>query len=523
MESVDRTPRAILWERGSLANVRRVPPSEVFPPSPTSDSKTSVVRYEDLLDAAPFTYLTLDERGRITKVNSTGARLLGSDVESLIGTSFTKYVYEHADVEEFVSHLQRCKHGDQQVSSLLNLRSEQGSVIPVRMLSQPRFSRGETTCFTTICDLTEQHLAEKALRSSEERLQRLNEELDRSVKQRSAELRDTQQLQRAVLDAIPIQVVVVNAEGVIIDVNAAWSSACEAGACGGLAPAKKGDNYLEHCARLITSGEEAAEEAFGLISASLRGRTSSGKVSYSRTDCSGATMWFCLSVTPLPLNAGAVLLHENITTQRQLECEILSAAEREKRRIGQDLHDGVCQHLTDAALVAKSLGDRVASADPELGRDLLEVSGMIQSASHQVRGIARGLLPVELEVGGLAGALRDLAQSSNRRVPTELNCSNDIQITDEELCTNLYRIAQEAVNNAARHSEASRIVISLRRAAGEVTLSIEDDGHGLPVNVTGETGMGLSIMKYRASSVGARLEMGNAPKGGAWIRCVVPA
>ena len=523
MDTVDRTPRAILWERGSRLNVRRAPSTEVIPPSPTSESKASVTIYEDLLDAAPFAYLTLDERGRITKVNTTGARLLGSDLKSLLGTSFTHYVCEHSDVEEFVSHLQRCKQGDQQVSSLINLRSEQGSVIPVRMLSQPRFSHGETTCFTTICDLTEQHLAEKALRSSEERLQKLNEELNRSVKKRSAELHDTQQLNRAVLDAMPIQVVVVNAEGMIIDVNAAWSSACEAGICGGLAPAKKGDNYLEVCARLITSGDEAAEEAFGLISACLRGRTSSGKVSYSRTDRSGATAWFCLAVTPLPLSAGAVLLHENVTTQRQLECEILSAAEREKRRIGQDLHDGVCQHLTGGALFAKSLRDRVASADPELARDLLELSGMIQSAGNQVRGIARGLLPVELEVGGLEGALRDLAQSSNRRVPTELNCSNDIKITDKELCTNLYRIAQEAVNNAARHSEASRILISLRSTAGEVTLSIEDNGHGLPADGTSETGMGLSIMRYRASSVGARLEMGNAPKGGAWVRCVVPA
>lgn len=485
--------------------------------------KETVNRYEDLLDCAPFGYATFDERGRIAEINTTGARMLGTGREDLLGVPMTTFAMARPDVEELLSHFRKCRQGEQQVCSLIVLRTKSGKALPIRMFSQPRIKDGEMICFSTITDLTEQQNAEKALRESEERFARLNEELERHVELRTTSLQNSQMLKNAVLDAISLQIVVVDAEGVVVEANASWSEAVKNGTCAGIVSVNKGENYLERCENLIKAGDDAAMEAYEVISAVIRGETARGTVEFRRTNASGQECWICLNVSPLRNNAGAVLSHEDKTTQRQLEHEILEISEREKRRIGQDLHDGVCQHLSGVSMIARSLADRLAKKLPEEGCEVLELSEMIQYGGDQVRAISRGLYPVELDSGGLAGALQELATSASKRVPTFFNCRDEIDVPNVELSTNLYRIAQEAVNNALRHAKPRRISIILRLTQTQLILAVEDDGVGIPADNDSQTGMGLHIMRYRASSLGARLDFGNTPTGGAWVRCLLPA
>lgn len=484
--------------------------------------KGAVNRYEDLLDCAPFGYATFDERGRITGINSTGARLLGLERDALTGVPMTTFAMERTDVEELLSHFRRCRQGENQVCSLITLRTQKGTAVPVRMFSQPRIKDGEMTCFSTLTDLSEQHRAERELRDSEERFSLLNEELERRVEVRTIALRNSQMLKNAVLDAISLQIVVVDAQGVVVEANASWLDSRKHGTCAGLADVILGENYLECCESLIKSGDDAAMEAYEVITAVIRGEHRGGTVEYRRTNAKGEERWICLSVTPLRDNAGAVLSHEDKTTQRELEHEILEISEREKRRIGQDLHDGVCQHLSGVSMIARSLSERLSKTMPGEAAEVLELSEMIQYGGDQVRAISRGLHPVELDAGGLAGALQELAASSSKRVPTTFQCRDEVTVTDVELSTNLYRIAQEAVNNALRHAQAKRITIILRRTPSHLILAVEDDGAGISAKRESSRGMGLHIMRYRAASIGARLDFGNTPTGGTWVRCLLP-
>lgn len=326
----------------------------------------------------------------------------------------------------------------------------------------------------------------------------------------------------AVLDAIATQIVVIDPAGRIVQSNSAWREACAAGRSAGVGGLGPCENYLDCCRLLVKGGDDSAAEILEVISAVLRGDCPQATVEFQLSDPQREERWISLKVAPLPERAGAVLFHEDLTLQHGLERELIEISERQKRRIGQDLHDGVCPHFSGVAMLIKTLANRLATTQPTEGRELAELVDLVQDGIDQVRAIARGLHPVELDLGGLERGLRELAQTCSRRVPTTLWCDETLPELDGEVATNLYRIAQEAVNNAIRHSGATSISIVLGQTATHVMLEVTDNGRGFTVTKPRSAGMGLSIMRYRASAIHARLDMGNAPGGGVRIRCRVP-
>jgi len=272
----------------------------------------------------------------------------------------------------------------------------------------------------------------------------------------------------------------------------------------------------------MSAHRDGAEEVIPAITGVLRGELNGACVEYWRQGSAGRDQWFSLMVIPLPGGNGAILLHEDITPLKVIKRQIIAGAERERRRIGQELHDTVCQQLSGAAMIAHGLGDTLARSDAEAGAKVLELSGLVQSAADQVRTIARGLHPVTLDTGGLVAALKELATQTNEHVPCMLVCDRDVTIRNEETASNLYRIAQEAVTNAIKHAAPTRITIAVRQSSTHFLLSVEDDGMGFPSETDAAGGMGLKIMKNRASTIGARLDFGNRPKRGAWLRCTLP-
>jgi signal transduction histidine kinase len=214
-------------------------------------------------------------------------------------------------------------------------------------------------------------------------------------------------------------------------------------------------------------------------------------------------------------------LREEIAERSRLEKELLEISEREQRRIGHDLHDSLCQHLTATALAVEVLRERLEIRSPAESGDAKRIVTLVEDGIALARSLARGIYPVEMDAEGLMAALRELAHSisSVSKVACEFDCSNPVFLRDASTSTHLYRIAQEAVSNAIRHGKAKRIELSLSERGGLVTLLIEDDGTGLADNWQQCKGMGTRIMGHRTSMIGGSLTIEPNPTGGTLVRC----
>ncbi len=217
----------------------------------------------------------------------------------------------------------------------------------------------------------------------------------------------------------------------------------------------------------------------------------------------------------------AALVRE-IGERERLEKEILAISEREQRRIGHDLHDGLCQHLTATAMAGQVLGEKLAAQSRPEAADAGELVRLIEDGIAMTREMAHGIAPLEMEPEGLITALQALATNVGRmfKIACTLQCDSPPPLLeDTAAATHLYRIAQEAVQNALRHGKPGQIVISLSRARGRAQLSIEDDGTGLPEDWQSGRGLGTRIMAHRALMIGGELTIEPSPTGGTLVTC----
>jgi PAS domain S-box-containing protein len=206
----------------------------------------------------------------------------------------------------------------------------------------------------------------------------------------------------------------------------------------------------------------------------------------------------------------------DISERKQLEKAVLEISDREQRRIGQDLHDGLGQHLTGIELRIQLLEQKVAGKKFKAeAASLAEVGGFVRDAINQTRRLARGLAPVLLETGGLLAALRELCANSEQMFHIEcvFRCDSAVTIRDLDVATHLYRIAQEAISNSVKHGKSKKVQVTLLEKNQAVILQVEDRGKGLPVPLPEPRGMGLRIMHYRAGIIGASLAIQNNAGG----------
>lgn len=214
----------------------------------------------------------------------------------------------------------------------------------------------------------------------------------------------------------------------------------------------------------------------------------------------------------------------DITSQKRLEKEIIEISGREQRRIGQDLHDSLCQQLTGIGFLCKALQRKREASQVVGGDELAEVVRHLEAAITHTREYARGLNPVRLETNGLANALSELAETAQRffKISCRFACSGRVAMEDNARATHVYRIVQEAINNAIKHGRADTITIGLCVSRQEHVLTVRDNGGGMRDALSRSKGMGLSIMQYRASMIGGTLTVENHPDGGVMITCVFP-
>jgi PAS domain S-box-containing protein len=206
--------------------------------------------------------------------------------------------------------------------------------------------------------------------------------------------------------------------------------------------------------------------------------------------------------------------------RRELEEELLNASSREQQRIGQDLHDSLCQQLAGIEFQNSVLVQQL-SKTPEAQAEAARIGELIRNATKQARALARGLSPVEIEPNGLMSALNNLAINATNlfRVLCSFECPQPVLLDNRISATHLYRIAQEAIGNAVKHGQAKTVVVNLKHVDQELVLSVKDDGIGFSQDGRGSEGMGLRIMEYRADMIGAMLRIDSVKGGGTTVAC----
>lgn len=447
--------------------------------------------------------------GTILGWNHGATRLLGYRRSEMIGRPIFQII-PAARVEEERRTLRRLRRGEHIHHYETVRRCKDGRLIDISLSASPiRDDKGRVVG------------AAKILRDITAR------------KRMEAELRNSERLMRAILDTAADVIITIDQHGIIQSVNAAARRlfGYSAGELVGenvsrLMPKPFRDEHDRYIADYLKSGRA---KVIGI------GREVTG------VKKDGSTF-------PLHLALGEARLGEqrlftgiihDLSRRRFLERQILEAAANEQRRIGRDLHDGLCQDLIGIAFAIDNASRRLPQDCQNEADFLNRIAASVRVAVGQARDLSHGLNPVDLHAGGLAAALESLASRVGESFGVRCSFNRDAaaRVPDDVSATHLYRIAQEAINNAIKHGKARKINLELVVREGAIVLGITDDGRGMPLSLIerirqgfalGDTlprritrGMGLQTMQYRARVIGGILTASRREGGGTVITCLL--
>src|SRR5437773_5987146 len=222
------------------------------------------------------------------------------------------------------------------------------------------------------------------------------------------------------------------------------------------------------------------------------------------------------------LSAANRQLENEISWRKGLEGQLLEISDREQQRLGQELHDGLCQHLTAVAFMARSVALRLKNHRVIDAADIEKIADLVNEAATDTRNISQALHRADVDSAALVDALQDLVDREIWRVPCRLEVKPSFHIEDDPAAAQLYRIAREAVINANKHAQAREIVVKLERSPQGMVLRVTDDGVGFSDEPKLKHGLGAHIMNYRAQLAGGRLEIGSSRQGGTCVSCYLP-
>jgi PAS domain S-box-containing protein len=454
-------------------------------------------RLDAILRTATEGIITVDERGAIQSVNPAAERIFGYSATELLSQDVA--ILMPSPYREQHSHfIQRyCRTGEAKIIGsgrmVTGIRKD-GTIFPLELsVAEMRLSRGRF--FTGFLrDVTKREEAERALRRSEANL---------AAAQQIAHLGSYQ------LEVPPDRL--------------HWSD--EIFRIVGLDPTKGQLIFEQYINRVIHPHDQ--ERVRSAVRQTITGATRLD-LEYRIVRADQSVRYVHSIAEPVLDEHGIVFklvgTLQDVTDRKELERQILEVGERERRRIGQDLHDSLCQHLAGIEFRLHSLQQKLAGTFKVAAAEAARLAKLVQAGIEQTRALARGLSPVMLPSESLMNALNELAVSTedNFGISCSFNCLSRVLVSDNAVATHLYRIAQEAVHNAVRHGKSKSIDIILVKAQGQLTLRVEDDGVGMPKTALPHNGMGLRIMQHRASVLGGTLAVQRGPLGGTSIGCSVP-
>lgn len=335
--------------------------------------------------------------------------------------------------------------------------------------------------------------------------------------------REQKEILASILDSMEDGVLVVSDGGKIISFNPAAERMFGSDAFG--SPAEEWLSLLEVTKLDVHDRKLPKENA---LRQAIEGRLDGYGECMLVDDQAGSRKHLGLTVQPLlgegSRRNGVVIVVHDLTAKRELDQRIAEAGEIEKRRIGQDLHDGVCQHLVGVGFALGSLQSDLDSLRlEEPSEKVSEIAELVRQAIGQAKGLARGLFPVGLDED-LDYALQTLVNSTGERFA--IQCRYDREGSEIRLdptqAGHLYRIAQEALVNAVSHASARRLRVFLTNDEVELRLEISDDGEGIVRKEGANPGVGIQIMRHRANLIGASLEIDTGPGRGTRVICRLP-
>ena len=344
---------------------------------------------------------------------------------------------------------------------------------------------------------------------------------DTTARLAEEDLIETRSIVQAVIQMSPVAIIMIDLEGRV----AMWNEA--AAEMFGW----RESEVLGEPLPIIPPGREAELQT-------LMQKTKTGeraRIVTSRRTRRGVCLDVNLSTSPFYDGKGEIVggigVFVDMTERNRLEREIIDISAREQQRIGHDLHDGLCQYLTGIAFAASSLREELQTGDPQRAADAQQIVSYLNTAIGEAKEIARGLAPVELGVEGLGRALRCLAEQVEKLFGIRCHCGvsqcfegdEPPPLKDATASTHLYRIAQEATQNAARHGKARNIWLDLIIESDRTVLKVRDDGVGVasPDELT-KGGMGLQIMNYRARMLGGTVQFDSQAGEGTTVTCTCP-
>jgi len=490
---------------------------------PKTELESAIQRYVDLYDFAPIAYVSFDRAGRVEEANLAATELLSEPRDLLIGRPFAFYV---ANLDSLLQHLLYCRTSQQQVQTELLLRSRKGEQIPALLLSTPITStarNGALLYQTAIIDLRERKTHERVLTEQARLLDLSND----AIIVRDAEDRVTywnqgaekiygytreEALGKVIYDLLKTEhpearskiyqkllrdnrwegeLVHSRRDGKRLTMFSRWS--VDRDAQGNRAFVLETNNDITR----RKEAEAALRESKNLLEKRVRSRTAE-------------------------LHAANNELENEIARRKGLEGQILEISDREQERLAQELHDGLCQQLTAIGFLARATAlslknHRVVQTD-----DLEKIAKLINASVMDAHNIARDLHKEEIDAAGFLPALQHLVDRQIWRTSCQLDLRTEVNIEDDNVASELYRILREALINANKHARATQIVLEVRRLKNHFVFSVSDNGVGFSRKPKAGCGLGFHIMQYRAQSIGARLEFESLKKGGSRVACYLP-
>lgn len=445
---------------------------------------------DTILQASPCPIFVADADGTLLLANEAAARLNDRHVSELDHARIQDLHANRGESTEYVDHIRHVIQTGDTVRTELPFTAADTERWFYTVYAPIQWPNGSVHALGIGVDVTEGKLAKAALRESEAHFRALlRASVDAIV---ATDERGRIHLFNPAAEAL---------FGYTADEVLAQNVAC-------LVPPNRREKYGRYIRRYVQTGS-------GQVVGTIRRATARHK------DGSALPVEVSVSEARLPNRRLFLGIIRDVSERQKLEQEVLEIGAAERQRIGQELHDGLGSLLTGAAMTARSLMRRLENDRPVAPDDLRLLADTIHSGSRQARLISRGLCPIDLRTRGLGDALRELADQTEQLsgLPCTLTVDDDVPKLSADKALHLYRIAQEAINNAVKHAEAEHIWIRLATDGDTLRLSVRDNGRGLPDASSATDGLGQRVMQYRADLIGATLTIKSAPSNGTLVTC----